>query len=124
MLITPPFKPQLNSSPTIAWEIHRAFNQSVAYFTPNVAFPWLFNSFGEDCEDEELTIHRAVLSLCRKVIPFLYEIGKVLSCRSFCPFLLRLYRTGAEIVFDIIFSNSACRVQVTGSKQVLEKNFP
>ena len=49
MLITPPpFKSQLNSSPTIAWEIHRAFNQRVGYFTQNVACPWLFKSFGED----------------------------------------------------------------------------
>lgn len=49
MLITPPpFKSPLNSSPTIAWEIHRDFNQSGGSFTQNVAFPCLFNSFGED----------------------------------------------------------------------------
>lgn len=49
MLITPPpFKSQLNSSPTIAWEVHRAFNQSVGYSAPNAAFPWLSHSFGED----------------------------------------------------------------------------
>lgn len=48
MLITPPFKSQMNRKPTIAWEIHRACNQSVGYFSQNVAFPCLFNSFGED----------------------------------------------------------------------------
>lgn len=48
MQITPPFKSQLNRSPTIAWEIHSPANQRVGCGTQKGASPCLSTAFGED----------------------------------------------------------------------------
>lgn len=112
MLITPPFKSQMNRKPTIAWEIHRARNQSVGYFTQNVAFPCLFNSFGEDWW-EEATIEWEVAIPPHFNICFYMKSAKYPSAVA-CPCLM-LYRTGAELLPQIS-SKSGRMAGVTSSK--------
>ena len=94
-----PFKSQLNRSPTIAWEIHRASNPSVSCCTQNVAFLGLLKKLL--CSRPIRRINNIIWgcypSVWREVVPFLYKIGKV-----FISSHLKFCRTGVGKLCDIV----------------------